>query len=110
LEKLKSIKLPADRLGISNTIGLLILGTAITCLILLFVHASFRSFADQKECRQLIRTLGINCLSLSPSGQPLRSIGAINPSIDLRFDPRLGRIHPDSADIILNPPGVKVSP
>jgi hypothetical protein len=110
LEELKSIKLPADRLGISNTIGLLVLGMAITCLILLFVHASFRSFADQKECRQLVRSLGINCLSLLPSGQPMRNIGMINPSIDLRFDFRLGRIHPDSADIILKSSRVKVSP
>jgi hypothetical protein len=109
MEKLKSIKLPADRLGISNTIGLLILGTAITCLILIFVDASFRSFSDQKECRQLVRSLGINSLSLLPSGQPLRNIGMINPSIDLRFDPRLGQIRPDSADIILNPSKVKVS-
>ncbi|MGD8294062.1 MAG: hypothetical protein PVF37_20280 [Desulfobacterales bacterium] len=106
---MKSIKLPADRLGISNTIGLLILGTAITCLVLLFVHASFRSFADQRECRQLVRKLGINCLSLLPSGQPLRDIGMINPAIDLRFDPRIGRIHPDSADMILKPLRLKVS-
>ena len=96
-------------MGISNTISLLILGAAITCLVLLFVHAGFRSFADQRECRQLVRTLGINCLSLLPSGQPLRDIGMINPAVDLRFEPRIGRIHPDSADMILKPSRLKVS-
>jgi len=92
---------PADRLGISNTIGILALGIAITCIVLLFLDSSFRSFADQKESSQLVRALGINCISLVPSGRPLRNIGAINPSIDLRFDPKLGRIHLDDADLIL---------
>ena len=97
---MKSIKMPADRLGISNTIGILILGIALTCIVLLLLDSSFRSFADQKESRQLVRALGINSLSLIPSGRPQRNIG-IYPSIDSRFDPKLGRIHLDDADFIL---------
>jgi hypothetical protein len=93
--------LPADRLGISHTIGILMLLFAITALILLFLDASFRSAADQEECLQLVRELGLNSLSLTPSGRPLRNPGAIDPSIDLRFDPMLGRIHLDGADLIL---------
>ena len=74
---------------------------AITALILLFLDASFRSAADQEECLQLVRTLGLNSLSLTPSGRALRNPGAIDPSIDLRFDPMLGRIHLDGADFVL---------
>jgi hypothetical protein len=93
--------LPADRLGISHTIGILMLVFAITALILLFLDASFRSAADQEECLQLVRALGLNSLSLTPSGRALRNPGAIDPSIDLRFDPMLGRIHLDGADFVL---------
>jgi len=82
---------PADRLGISNTIGILVLVFALTALILLFLDSSFRSAADQEECHQLVRALGLNSLSLAPSGRPLRNPGAIDPSIDLRFDPKLWR-------------------
>jgi hypothetical protein len=93
--------LPADRLGISNTVGILVLVFAITALIFLFLDSNFRSAADQEECLQLVRALGLNSLSLAPSGRPLRNPGAIDPSIDLRFDPKLGRIHLDGADFVL---------
>ena len=93
--------LPADRLGISNTVGILVLVFALTALILLFLDSSFRSAADQDECLQLVRALGLNSLSLVPSGRPLRNPGAIAPSIDLRFDPRLGRIPIDDVDFVL---------
>jgi hypothetical protein len=90
----------ADRLGISNTVGLLVLVFAITALILLYLDSSFRSAADQEECLQLVRVLGLNSLSLAPSGRPLRNPGAMDPSIDLRFDPRLQRISLDDADFV----------
>jgi len=83
--------LPADRLGISHTVGILVLVFAITALILLFLDSSFRSAEDQEECLQLVHALGLNSLSLVPSGRPLRNPGAIAPSIDLRFDPKLWR-------------------
>jgi len=83
--------LPADRLGISHTVGILVLVLAITALIFLFLDSRFRSAADQEECLQLVRALGLNSLSLVPSGRPLRNPGAIAPSIDLRFDPKLWR-------------------
>jgi hypothetical protein len=92
---------PADRLGFSNRVGILVLVIAVMGIILIFLDSGFRSAADQEECRQLVRVLGLNCLSMAPSGGPLRNIGAISPSIDLRFDPKLGRIHPDGADLIL---------
>jgi hypothetical protein len=90
----------ADRLGLSNTVGILVLVIAVMGIILLFLDSNFRSAADQEECRQLVRALGLNCLSMTPSGRPLRNGWAISPSIDLRFDPKLGRIHPDGADFI----------
>ncbi len=93
--------LPADRLGISNTVGILVLVFTITALILLFLDSSFRSAADQEECLQLVRALGLNSLSLAPSGRPLRNPAVIDPSIDLRFDPKLGRIRLDGADFVL---------
>ena len=93
--------LPADRLGICHTVGILVLVFAITALIILFLDSSFRSAADQEECLQLVHALGLNSLSLAPSGRPLRNPGAIDPSIDLRFDPKLGRIHLDGADFVL---------
>jgi hypothetical protein len=96
----ETFSLPADRLGISNTVGILVLVFAITALILLFVDSSFRSAADQEECLQLVRALGLNSLSLAPTGRPLRNPGAIDSSIDLRFDPKLGRIHLDGADFV----------
>ena len=91
----------ADRLGFSNIVGILVLIIAVMGIILLFLDSSFRSAADQEECLQLVRALGLNSLSLAPSGRPLRNPGAMDPSIDLRFDPRLGRIHLDGADFVL---------
>jgi hypothetical protein len=91
---------PADRLGVSNIIGILVLGIALTGIVLVFLDSSIRSVADPAESRQIVRALGLNGLSLEPSGRPLRNVGAINPSIDLRFDPKLGRIHLDDADFI----------
>jgi hypothetical protein len=93
--------LPADRLGISNTVGILVLVFTMTALILLFLDSSFRSAADQEECLQLVRALDLNSLSLAPSGRPLRNPAVIDPSIDLRFDPKLGRIYLDGADFVL---------
>ena len=90
---------PADRLGISHTVGVLVLVFALTALILLFVDSSFRSAADQEECLQLVRALGLNSLSLAPSGRPLRNPGAIDPSIDLRFAPNFGRLPMNGADL-----------
>ncbi len=86
----ETFSLPADRLDISHTVGILVLVFALTALILLFVDSSFRSAANQEECLQLVRALGLNSLSLAPSGRPLRNPGAIDPSIDLRFDPNFG--------------------
>jgi len=98
---MKQLNLPADQLGISNTFGILLLIFAIMALIFLLLDSGFRSAADQVECRQLIRMLGLNSLSLVPSGRPLRNPGKIDPAIDLRFDPKLGRLHPDGADLVL---------
>jgi hypothetical protein len=92
---------PADRLGLSNMVGILVLVIAVMGIILVFLDSSFRSAADQAECRHLVRALGLNCLSMAPSGRPLRNSWTISPSIDLRFDPKLGRTHPDGADFIL---------
>ena len=99
--KMRQLNLPADRLGISNTVGIWVLGFAIIALIFLLLDSGFRSAADQAECRQLVRVLGLNGLSFVPSGRPLRSPGTIHPAIDWRFDPKLGRIHLDGTDLVL---------
>ena len=97
----ETFSLPADRLGISSTVGILVLVLAITALIFLFLDSGYRSASDQEEGLQLVRALGLNSLSLAPSGRTLRNPGVIDPSIDLRFDPGLGRIHLDGADFVL---------
>jgi hypothetical protein len=99
--KFERFNLPADRLGISSTVGILVLVLAIAAFIFLFLESGFRSAADQEQSLQLVRALGLNSLSLTPSGRPQRNPGAIDPSIDLRFDPKLGRIHLDGADFVL---------
>ncbi len=96
-----SKSLPADRLGISSMVGILVLVFAITALFLLFLDSSFRSAAEQEECLELVRALGLNSLSLVPSGRPLRNPGTTDPSIDLRFDPKLGQIPLDGTDLFL---------
>ena len=93
--------LPADRLGISSKVGVLVLVFAITALFLLFLNSSFRSASVQEECLELVRALGLNSLSLVPSGRPLRNPGTNDPSIDLRFDPKLGQIPLDGSDLVL---------
>ena len=94
--------MPADRLGISNVIGVLVLALAMTALALLFIDSGFRLAADQEESLQLVRALGLNSLTLVPSGRPLRNPGTKAPSVDLRFDPKLGRIPINGADLVLN--------
>ena len=96
-----SKSLPADRLGISSMVGILVLVFAITALFLLFLDSSFRSASEQEECLELVRALGLNSLSLVPSGRSLRNPGTNDPSIDLRFDPKLGQIPLDGADLVL---------
>lgn len=98
---INSENIPADRLGIANVAGILILAFAITALILLFLDSNLRSTANHDESRQLVHTLGLNSLSLVPSGRPLRNPDAFNQTIDLRFDPKIGQIHFDGAEFVL---------
>ena len=93
--------LPADRLGISSMVGILVLVFAMTALFLLLLNSSLRSSSEQEKCLELIRALGLNSLSLVPSGRPLRNPGTNDPSIDLRFDPKLGQIPLDGANLVL---------
>jgi hypothetical protein len=96
-----SKSLPADRLGISSMAGILVLVLAISALFFLFLDSNFRSAAEHEECLELVRALGLNSLSLVPSGRPLRNPGTNDLSIDLRFDPKLGQIPLDGADLVL---------
>jgi hypothetical protein len=82
-------------------VGMLALIFAITALFLLFLDSSFRSASEQEECLELVRALGLNSLSLVPAGRPLRNPGTNDHSIDLRFDPKLGQIPLDGADLVL---------
>jgi hypothetical protein len=93
--------LPADGLGISSMVGILVLVFSISALFLLFLDSSFRSASDQEKSLELVRALGLNSLSLVPSGRPLRNPGTNDPSIDLRFDPKLGQIPLDGTDLVL---------
>ena len=83
-------------------IGMLVLAFAISALAVLFIDSGFRLAADQDESLQLVRALGLNSLSLVPSGRPLRNPGTKAPSVNLRFDPKLGQIPIDGADLVLN--------
>ena len=101
-QKLNSKNKPAaDRLGIANAAGLIVLAFAITALILLFLASSFRPTANHDESLQLVSALGLNSLSLMPSGRPLRNPGAFEQPVDLRFDPKIGQIHFDGAEFVL---------
>ena len=82
-------------------VGILVLVFAMTALFLLLLDSSLRSSSEQEECLELVRALGLNSLSLVPSGRPLRNPGTNDPSIDLRFDPKLGQIPLDGADLVL---------
>jgi hypothetical protein len=93
--------LPADRLSISSMVGILVLVFSISALFFLFMDSSFRSASDLEESLELVRALGLNSLSLVPSGRPLRNPGTNDPSIDLRFDPKLGQIPLDGSDLVL---------
>jgi hypothetical protein len=94
----------ADLLGIANAVGIWVLVFALSAIVFLFLHSSFRSSASQNETRQLVRVLSLNSLSLVPSGRPLRNPDAFQRAIDLRFDPKLGRIHSNSTDLLLKMP------
>jgi hypothetical protein len=96
-----SKSLSADRLSISSMVGILVLIFSIMALFFLFLDSSFRSASGQEECLELVRALGLNSLSLVPSGRLLRNPGTNDPSIDLRFDPKLGQIRLDGADLVL---------
>ena len=93
--------MPADRMGIANTAGMLVLAFAMTVLIWLFLHSSFKSTANHEKSLQLVGALGLNSLSLVPTGRPLRNPGASDRRIDLRFDPKIGKIHFDNAEFAL---------
>jgi hypothetical protein len=82
-------------------VGILVLVFAMTSLFLLLLDSSLRSSSEQEECLELVGALGLNSLSLVPSGRPLRNPGTNDPSIDLRFDPKLGQIPLDGADLVL---------
>ena len=92
---------PADRMGIANAAGMLVIVFAITVLIWLLLHSSFRSTAYHEKSLQLVGALGLNSLSLVPTGRPLRNPGASDRTIDLRFDPKIGQIHFDNAEFAL---------
>jgi hypothetical protein len=82
-------------------VGMLVLVFAMTALFLLFLDSSLRTSSEQEECLELVGALGLNSLSLVPSGRPLRNPGTNDPSIDIRFDPKLGQIPLNGADLVL---------
>lgn len=82
-------------------VGILVLVFSISALFFLFLDSSLRSASDLEESLELVRALGLNSLSLVPSGRPLRNPGTNDPSIDLRFDPKLGQIPLDGSDLVL---------
>ena len=101
---MKSDNTSADNLGIANTVGILVLGFAMTALIFLFLDSTLRSSANQEESLRFVRALDLNSLSLIPAGRPRRNPGAINRPIDLAFDPNIGPLHIDSVDLVLKAP------
>jgi hypothetical protein len=94
----------ADRLGICNGIGIFILIAAILVAGMVFGDALLRINPHQDVRVQLVRTFGFNRLTLVPSGRARRLADAPNQALDWRYDPRLVRIPPGMADLILTPP------
>jgi hypothetical protein len=93
-----------DRLGISGVLGILILCLTVMAVLVLFVDYSYRSNIFYEESSSLVQILGLDNLSIVPSGRPLRNPIALNPAIHLGFVPELARIHPDPADLVLSMP------
>lgn len=96
--------IPADRLGIANTVGILVWVFSISALIFLGLDSSFKSSANQDESLRLVRALDLGSLALVPSGRPLRYPGSDNQATDLQFDPALGPIYFDDVELVLKPP------
>ncbi len=48
-----------------------------------------------------VSALRLSCLSLVPSGRPLRLPGKVRTGVDLRYDFRLSPAAPDPADLLL---------
>ena len=98
-----------DRLGISGVLGILMLCLTVMAVLLLFVDYRYRSNSFYEENSSLVQMLGLDNLSMVPSGRPLRNPVAMNPAIHLGFVPELVRIHPDPADLVLRMPPSFVS-
>jgi len=94
----------ADRLSICNAVGILILVLAAAAAVLVFADAAHRSDRHNDQGAQLVSTLAITRLSPVPSGRALRTPDLTNSAADGRYDPQLGGIQADPADLILNVP------
>ena len=99
--KMISIPKPADRLGICNGVGIIILTLAAAAAVIVFIDAAHRNHIDQEKSIQLVRIFGLNRLTVVPSGRVLRMSGLQNYAVDSRYDPQLARIQPGPADLVL---------
>jgi hypothetical protein len=90
-------KHPNDRLSLAQ---ILLAGSAVFCLLALFLVAGIRlsrpDAAAAAVCRQFVRQYGVNATALVPAGQNLRRSDGRLPNVDLRYDPRLPMENPDA--------------
>ena len=102
--KLAANTRPADRLGIAQYLGILLLALSVAALGLIFLDSGFRSNADQDQSLRLVRALDLSNLSLVPSGKPWRYSGSLKRAFEPHVDPGLESIRLDDAGLVLNRP------
>ena len=91
----------ADRLGVCNVLGMIMLILAAAAAIIVIVDAAHRSGPADDQIAQLVRVFAFDRLSLVPSGRPLRSTDMPKSAVEWRYDPKLAGIPPDSADLLI---------
>lgn len=97
----------ADRFGLAQTVGMpIVLLTLAAILFIITDIALFGSRTDHVLNRNavLVKTLGLNHLSLLPSGHILRQPEFAKTGIELRYTPLVSFSPPDPAAMMISSP------
>ena len=98
---MKEFPTKADRLDLCNALGLAVLLLAALAVLGVCGDAVFRSNTAGNQSAPLVRTFGLDRLSLVPSGRWLRSPDTPNGAVEWRYDPHLAGIPQDAADLLM---------